>query len=137
MGPITNELGKDTEIIPHSDINDEIDKNDENIGTPKMNFFIGFIRFGNFASATAVIFVLVLNLMSIEAWDQKLLQNMLTCVQIVFLSIFAIAVYIDNIGTISFCWREYGELSSLHTGILISIYNFYHQFSQSDKQNPP
>ena len=24
-------------------------------------------------------------------------------------------VYIDNIGTVSFCWREYGELSALHT----------------------
>ena len=36
-------------------------------------------------------------------------------IQPMFLFLFAIGSYVDSIATNSFCWKEYGELSSLHT----------------------
>lgn len=107
-----------------NDDNDEFtDKNDANIGAPKMNTLVGFIRFINFGSATTVLFLLVLMVMQGEQlWGQDLVQNLLCSVQLIFLSFLCILVYIDNIGTVSFCWREYGELSSLHTDATSSIF---------------
>lgn len=99
------------------------DKNDANIGAPKMNTLVGFIRFVNFGSATTVLFILVLMVMKGDnLWGEDLVQNLLCSVQLIFLSFLSILVYIDNIGTVSFCWREYGELSSLHTDATSSIF---------------
>jgi len=92
-----------------------VDKNDENIVPPKMNTFVGLLRLTNFLSATTVIFILVSAVMNEEIWKYNAKQNILISVQLVFLALLALLVYIDSIGTISFCWREYGELSSLHT----------------------
>ena len=91
------------------DMQEGRDKNDENIGTPKMNTLVGFLRISNFISATTVVFLLLLNLMKLDA------TFFVTFVQIVFLSFVTLLMAIDSIGTVSFCWREYGELSSLHT----------------------
>ena len=76
-----------------------------------MNIFVGFIRLTNFLSATTVFFILISNIMDEDAWTRNLFQNSLTCIQSGCLSLFAMLTYIDTIATISFCWREYGELS--------------------------
>ena len=134
MGPEIEHLRQNGgQKTPEQDISikplvleDEKDKNDENIGAPKMNTLVGFLRLCNFLSATTVIFILTVNLMNIQSWSdmKNVIENLLTCVQIAFLAIFAITTYIDSIGTISFSWREYGELSSLHTDATSIIFIF-------------
>ena len=98
------------------------DKNDSNIVPPKMNTLVGLIRITNFASATTVVFILVMAVMQEEIWKENPMQNMLSSVQLIFLSLMALLVYIDSIGTVSFCWREYGELSALHTDATSIMY---------------
>lgn len=98
----------------HSDL--EEDPNDENIVPPKMNTLVGIVRFFNFASSTTVIFILVAMLLQDSIWTlSDIRETILNIVQLAFLAFFALLMYIDSIGTVSFCWREYGELSSLHT----------------------
>ena len=124
---------EEVDIITTADKNEkeeeeDTDKNDENIGTPKMNTIVGFLRISNFISAMTVVFLLVLNLMTAKTWaddpsqNQNFGQNLVTMVQIVFLSFVTLLIAIDSIGTVSFCWREYGELSSLHTDATSVIY---------------
>ena len=105
----------DKEGTNNEEKEEDIDKNDENISTPKMNTIVGFLRISNFISATTVVFLLLLNLMTAKTWTDDPSQNLVTTVQIVFLSFVTLLIAIDSIGTVSFCWREYGELSSLHT----------------------
>ena len=44
------------------DENEFTDKNDQNIAPPKMNTLVGFLRISNFASATSVVFIMILTL---------------------------------------------------------------------------
>ena len=46
------------------DENEFTDKNDQNIAPPKMNTLVGFLRISNFASATTVVFIMILTLMN-------------------------------------------------------------------------
>ena len=118
---LLNNAINEVDIIGTADQNnsdsedEEKDKNDENISTPKMNTLIGFLRISNFISSSTVISILTLNLMSDKVWASDPSQNILTIVQIVFLAFLALVICVDSIGTVSFCWREYGELSCLHT----------------------
>ena len=131
LQPITKAV-EECDIIGTDDKDDanneekeeDMDKNDENISTPKMNTIVGFLRISNFISATTVIFLLMWNLMTLTAktWADDPRQNLVTMVQIVFLSFVALLIAIDSIGTVSFCWREYGELSSLHTDATSAIF---------------
>ena len=78
---LLNNAINEVDIIGQSnsdDENEEKDKNDENISTPKMNTLIGFLRISNFISASTVIFILILNLMSAEVWATDPSQNILT-----------------------------------------------------------
>ena len=86
-------------------------KTDENFASSLMNIFVGFLRLTNFLSATTVLFILISNIMDKDFWNGNLFQNSLTCIQSGYLGSFAMLTYIDTIATISFCWREYGELS--------------------------
>ena len=142
---------EEEEITPEEDVENhqedlrsdenDIDPNDEDMSLPKMHLSIGFVRLANFISATMVIFILVWNL-SVEkisnisssslVWKKKqdeqyyhyFVQNALISVQFLYLSILALLVYIDSVGTISFYWREYGELSCLHTDATSIIFVF-------------
>ena len=109
------EANSDVDLKMNENEDEWKDKNDANIVPPKMNTLVGLIRITNFASATTVVFILVMAVMQEEIWKENPMQNMLSSVQLIFLSLMALLVYIDSIGTISFCWREYGELSALHT----------------------
>ena len=107
---------------------------DSNIVPPKMNTLVGLIRITNFASATTVVFILVMAVMQEQIWIKNPMQNILSSVQLVFLSLMALLVYIDSIGTVSFCWREYGELSALHTdatSIMYELITCFHTNSVS------
>ena len=98
---------------------------------PKMNTLVGLIRITNFASATTVVFILVMAVMQEQIWKQNPMQNILSSVQLIFLSLMALLVYIDSIGTVSFCWREYGELSALHTdatSIMYELITYLYKF---------
>jgi hypothetical protein len=113
MGLIQDAGAQKAELITAQ--NDE-EKNDENISTPKMNTLVGFLRLMNYLSATSVIFVLVYSGMTVMTDSSPhTVQSLLTGVQLVYLTVLALIIYVDSIGTVSFCWREYGELSSLHT----------------------
>ena len=100
---------------------------------PKMNTLVGLIRITNFASATTVVFILVMAVMQEQIWKQNPMQNILSSVQLIFLSLMALLVYIDSIGTVSFCWREYGELSALHTDATSIMYKLITYFYKSCK----
>ena len=111
------------------------DKNDSNIVPPKMNTLVGLIRITNFASATTVVFILVMAVMQEQLWKDEPMQNILSLVQLIFLSLMALLVYIDSIGTVSFCWREYGELSALHTdatSIMYELITCFHEFCKQE-----
>ena len=98
---------------------------------PKMNTLVGLIRITNFASATTVVFILVMAVMQEQIWEKNPMQNILSSVQLIFLSLMALLVYIDSIGTVSFCWREYGELSALHTdatSIMYELITYFYKF---------
>ena len=88
---------------------------EDDVTLPKMNTLVGFIRLANFLSATTVLFIMVTYLRSEQLWKEETKSAILILIQIIFLSFLALLVYIDCIGTISFCWREYGELSTLNT----------------------
>ena len=76
------------------------DPNDENIAAPKMNTLVGFIRFGNFLSATTVIFLLVLNWFFLgkreDSVKSYVLPEYLVYVQATFLCLFVLTTYIDR-----------------------------------------
>ena len=55
-----------------------------------MNTLVGFIRIANFASATTVIFILVMTVMQEKIWIENPMQNMLSSVQLLFLSLMSI-----------------------------------------------
>ena len=61
------EANSDLEVYMEHQIVDEnefTDKNDQNIAPPKMNTLVGFLRISNFASATTVVFIMILTLMN-------------------------------------------------------------------------
>ena len=116
------EANSDVDLKMNENEDEWKDKNDSNIVPPKMNTLVGLIRITNFASATTVVFILVMAVMQEQIWKENPMQNMLSSVQLIFLSLMALLVYIDSIGTVSFCWREYGELSALHTDATSIMY---------------
>ena len=132
------EANSDVDLKMNENEDEWKDKNDSNIVPPKMNTLVGLIRITNFASATTVVFILVMAVMQEQIWEKTPMQNILSSVQLIFLSLMALLVYIDSIGTVSFCWREYGELSALHTDATSIMYEFitcFHKFCKYESTN--
>ncbi|XP_040574191.1 uncharacterized protein [Lepeophtheirus salmonis] len=97
---------------------------------PKMNTFVGFLRLANYVGAVCAVFGIVLSVFWHDELNYK--ENVpiagvllaASCVQILYLVIVAILVMIDSIATVTFRWKEYGELCQSQTDATSIVFLF-------------
>lgn len=91
---------------------------------PKVHAFVGFLRLANFVSAAAAVFGVVATALLVdvphvlrdpmEFWRQSVYVAVCV-VQAAYLILVALVVMVDSVGTVTFRWKEYGELTHNHT----------------------
>ena len=86
---------------------------------PKLHVLVGFLRATNFVCAVAVIFGVIVSLNvinedfafdSAEFWIAAF-QISAGYIHLLYLAVVAAVMVIDSVGTITFRWKEYGEIT--------------------------
>ncbi len=96
------------------------------VTTSKAVTIVGFFRLANYLSSSAVIGVLIATVLkNSQIYENAhVLANALVIFQLLYLFAVCLLMHIDAIGTVTFCWKEYGELShdpADATSIIFSI----------------